>query len=145
MQIRAWLLAVVIGCGGGNKQAASPEPMSNQAQPSSEPPSNHEAAETDAQRDAREAAEAHARVEALSVELDAMEQKVSIAVDAVIAAQNDGDRAAAAERLKLLQREMAELKQRLADASSEAARHRRNRGDKINKECLDNPLAKGCD
>ena len=77
-------------------------------------------------------------------ELDDLDTKVTAAVTAVADAQNDADRAGAKAKLIALQREQAEMKQRAAAAKAAAERAERQKGVKISKECMDNPLAKGC-
>jgi hypothetical protein len=94
-----------------------------------------------AMKDAKEAAE---KVQKLAVDLDAMNEKVSSAVTAVVDAQNDADRAAAKVKLQALQKEKAELEQRIAEAKAASDRAERSKGVHVSKECLDNPLAKGC-
>jgi len=60
------------------------------------------------------------------------------------AAQNDADREAAKSRLQQLQREKSDMEARVAAAKEAAAKGERVKGVKVSKECLDNPLAKGC-
>ena len=92
----------------------------------------------------KDAAEAADKLQKLSTEVDALNDKVSKAVDAVLNAQNDADRAAAKAVLTRLQKDKADLEQRVTDAKATAARAERMKGVHISKECLDNPLAKGC-
>ena len=73
-----------------------------------------------------------------------MDKKLASAVDNVVAAQNDADRAAAKSKLEQLRKEKAEMEARIAAARAAAARAERLKGAKISKECQDNPLAKGC-
>jgi len=77
-------------------------------------------------------------------DLDELDRKIGAAVTAVADAQSDADRARAKAQLAALQKEQSELKQRAADARAAAARADRLKGTKISKECMDNPLAKGC-
>ena len=73
------------------------------------------------------------------------QKKIELALRCPFAdAQNDADRASAKARLIKLQQEQAEMKQRAAEARAAAERAERKKGVKISKECLDNPLAKGC-
>lgn len=62
-----------------------------------------------------------------------------------MAAQNDADRAAAKAKLEALRKERAEMDARIAAAKAAASKAQRKQGAKISKECLDNPLAKGCE
>lgn len=98
------------------------------------------------ERDAavKAAAEAQEKVERLAADLADLDKKLGSAVDNVVAAQNDADRAAAKGKLEALRREKAEMEARIAEAKAAAARAERKKGVKISKECQDNPLAKGC-
>jgi hypothetical protein len=60
-------------------------------------------------------------------------------------AQVDADREAARRKLQQLQREKAEQNQRVAAAKDAAAKAERKQGVNISKECMENPLARGCD
>lgn len=84
------------------------------------------------------------RIAKLVAEQRALDARVAKAVDAVVNAQNDSDRSAAKARLTALQREQSELQTRIAEAKAAAARAAREKGKTVRKECLDNPLAKGC-
>lgn len=92
----------------------------------------------------KDAAEAAEKLRKLATELDALDARVTKAVNAVINAQNDADRSSASATLKQLQAEKADLGVRVAEAKAAAARAERQKGVHISKECLDNPLAKGC-
>ena len=76
--------------------------------------------------------------------VDELDTKVAGAVSAVTDAQNDADRASAKAKLVALQREQYEMKQRAKDAKAAADLAERKKGVKISKECMENPLAKGC-
>ena len=91
-----------------------------------------------AQKDMQEAQE---KVERLAADLD---KKLGSAVDGVIAAQTDADRANAKANLVRLQGEKAAMEQRIAEAKQAAAKAERRKGVKISAECQANPLAKGC-
>ena len=67
--------------------------------------------------------------------------KIDHAVDVVVAAETDRSRADAKATLMDLQRQRAELESRLAALEAQAAKLRRV---VISQDCLDNPLAKGC-
>jgi chromosome segregation ATPase len=81
---------------------------------------------------------------AVQTKLGELDAHVSAAVDAVAAAQTQTDRDALVAKLASLQREKAELEAKMAEAKASAARAERMKGVHISKECLDNPLAKGC-
>jgi chromosome segregation ATPase len=80
----------------------------------------------------------------LAADLDALNDKVAKAVDAIVQAKTDAERAAAKTTLDSLRKEKSELEQRVAEAKAASARAERMKGVHISKECLDNPLAKGC-
>ena len=84
-------------------------------------------------------------VERLQRSLEDMDKRVNEAVDSVVAAQTDADRANAKAKLEALRKEKAEMEAKVAAAKAAAARAQRAKGTKISKECQDNPLAKGCD
>jgi hypothetical protein len=101
-------------------------------------------AEEIAARAAKDAKEGKEVVERLQKDVEVIAKRVDEAVDGLTGAQSQADRDAAKARLDQLRREQAELDARLAEAKSKAARAERLKGVKISKECLDNPLAKGC-
>ncbi len=90
------------------------------------------------------AKEAEDTVNKLQRDLEDLNIRVGAAVDGVVAAQNDADRAGAKSKLEALRREQAEQQSRIAAAKAAAERAKRLGGLKIDKRCLDNPLAKGC-
>lgn len=145
-----WLLVVSLGCSGNDKPEATAMPPRNAAQPAPEDDAarrDREAAakaEADAALAVKEADEARAKLEAIMTELDAVETKISVAVTELADAQNDVERNTAAAKLKLLQREQAEIKQRAMDARAAAEKAERKKGTKISAECQANPLAQGC-
>jgi hypothetical protein len=59
--------------------------------------------------------------------------------------QNEADREAAKQKLEELQKERADMEERAAAAKAAADKAERARGLHVSQECLDNPLAKGCD
>jgi hypothetical protein len=97
-----------------------------------------------AEQAVKDADEAKEKVEKLSADLADLDKKLSGAVDNVIAAQNDADRAGAKAKLVALQKEKADMEARIAAAKAAAAKAERAKGVKVSKECQDNPLAKGC-
>ncbi len=102
------------------------------------------AAEKMAQDAANSAKEAQEKVEKLSNDLLDLGKRVDKATDALASAQNDADRQSARGKLEQLRKERAEMEQHIADAKAAAAKAERNKGVHVSKECLDNPLAKGC-
>ena len=63
---------------------------------------------------------------------------------AIANAQDEADRQAAQEKLAALQKEKADVAERLDAAKAAAERAERKKGVHVSQECLDNPLAKGC-
>jgi len=101
-------------------------------------------AELEAQEAMKQAKAAQENITQVAKDLDAMNERLAGAVDAVVNAQNDADRAAAKAKLEALQKEKADLEAHVAAAKAAADRAERTKGVTISKECLDNPLAKGC-
>jgi hypothetical protein len=101
-----------------------------------------------AQKDRDEAVkaanEAQEKVNALAAAQEEMINQINSANAAVKSAQTNADRAAAESKLAKLQQAQAEMQERIKAAKDAAARAERLKGVKISKECLDNPLAKGC-
>jgi hypothetical protein len=94
-----------------------------------------------AEIDARGAA---AQVDRIEKDLDGLNDRVARAVSAVVDAQNEDDRAAALAKLKQLQAEQYTAKQRVEAARAAAVQAERMKGVHLSKECIDNPLARGC-
>lgn len=90
------------------------------------------------------AKEAQEKVDQLEKSAADMITQINGAIAAVSAAQTDADRSAAANKLAALQRQQAEMQERIRAAKAAADLAERRKGVKISKECLDNPLAKGC-
>ncbi len=103
-----------------------------------------EAAEKRAKEAEKLAQEAQERVERLQRDLEDMDKKVGVAVDSVVAAQNDADRASAKAKLEALRKEKAAMEQRIAEAKAAAALAKRKQGATVSEQCRNNPLAKGC-
>ena len=101
-------------------------------------------AEATAAQAVKDAQEAKEQLDTVMRQLDDLDTKVGQAVNAVADAQNDADRASAKARLIALQKEQYEMKQRAAAARARAEKAERLKGVKISKECMENPLAKGC-
>lgn len=125
-------------------------PIANHAAPAANaeadgPEAAMRKAEQDAIQAVKDAQEAMERLDRLQTDLTALDTKVSAAIDTVIAAQNDADRAAAKARLEQLRAEKAEMDRRIMEAKAKAVRAERKKGVKVDARCLDNPLAKGCE
>ena len=105
---------------------------------------NAEIAKKAADQAVKDAADAKEKLDKVSKDLDDLNDRVNKSVNDVVAAQNDADRAAAKTRLAQLQQEQYEMKQRVAAAKAAADKAERNKGVHLSQECLNNPLAKGC-
>jgi chromosome segregation ATPase len=101
-------------------------------------------AEHEAAQAAKDAKAAQDAVERLQRDAEALEQRLFAATDALAAAQNEADRTSASTKLGQLRREKFELEARIAEAKARAARAERLKGVKINRDCMENPLAAGC-
>lgn len=101
-------------------------------------------AKAEADEAAKAAAEAMHRTEALERDLTDLTTKLDDAIRGAATVQNDIDRATARVRLEQLGARRAELERRIAEAKAAAARAQRGQGITVSKDCLDNPLAKGC-
>ncbi len=77
-------------------------------------------------------------------QVDDMAKQVDAAVAAVAAAKNDKELALAKAKLDELQKQRAKLATDIAAAKANAEKAERTRGVHVSKECIDNPLAKGC-
>lgn len=111
---------------------------------SAEAEKKKEQAELIAKQAVKDAEEAQAAVEKLAADLADLDKKLNTAVDNVVSAQNDADRANATAKLKQLQKDKYEMEQRIAEAKALAAKKERQKGVKISAECKANPLAKAC-
>jgi hypothetical protein len=114
MRAAVAVLGIVLGCNGGD-------------------PRQHELANQEAQRAAQASRDAQERLMKVSKDLEAQHQlaklskdlddlnaKVASAVDAVVAAPSDADRAFVKARLIQLQQEEADLRARIAAAKAAA-------------------------
>jgi uncharacterized protein HemX len=101
-----------------------------------------------AQRDKEEAVrvakEAQDRVDRLSKDMKDQDDRLNSADQALRTAQTDADRRAAQANLDRLRQQKFEMEKRIQEARNAAAKAERAKGVHISKECLDNPLAKGC-
>jgi hypothetical protein len=71
-------------------------------------------------------------------------ERLAAADAAVKSAQTDADRKAAQANLDKLNQQKREMEQRIAAAKAAAEKAKRKEGVHLSKECLENPLAKGC-
>jgi len=90
------------------------------------------------------AKEAQDRVDQLSRDLKEQDDRLTAADAAVKAAQTDADRKSAQANLDRLRQQKFEMEQRIQAAKNAAAKAERAKGVHLSKECLENPLAKGC-
>ena len=101
-------------------------------------------AEIAAQQAINDAKAATEQLNKVTRDLDDLNTKTAAAQAAVNLAQNDADRANANAKLRQLQQEQADMRGRVEAAKQAAATAERRKGVHISKECIDNPLAKGC-
>jgi uncharacterized protein (DUF3084 family) len=101
-------------------------------------------AEHEAVQAAKDAKAAQDAVERLQHDADDLQQRIDAATDALASAQNEADRSSASTKLGQLRRERFELEARIAEAKARAVRVERLKGVKINRDCMENPLAAGC-
>lgn len=84
------------------------------------------------------------RVDELSRDMKEQEDQLNTAEQALRIAQTDSDRRAAQANLDRLRQQKLEMEKQLQVARNAAAKAERAKGLHISKECLENPLAKGC-
>jgi colicin import membrane protein len=101
-------------------------------------------AEEEKQKAIEIAQEAQQKFAQVARDLQEQEGRVSAAESAVKSAQTDADRRAAQSNLEKLRQQKIELEQRNAAAKAAADKAERAKGVHLSKECLENPLAKGC-
>jgi cytoskeletal protein RodZ len=111
---------------------------------SDEAAAKQEKAEQIAKQAVQEAKEAQDRVDQLDRDMKDQNERLAAADTAVKSAQTDADRKAALSNLDKLRQQKFEMEQRIAAAKSAAAKAERAKGVHLSKECLENPLAKGC-
>ncbi len=115
MRTVAWMLVLCLRCDGGAMEAEM-----NQANQDAE-------AELRAKKQAERVAETQKRIEKLQLELVEMDTKVDIAVDAVVAAQNENDRGSAKAKLEALRKEKAAMERQGHAAAAIVSSHPDNR------------------
>jgi len=101
-------------------------------------------AEREKEEYGKQVKEAQALLEKAQKDLDENAAKVDKAISDVGAAQDAVALKAAQQRLQELQREQAEIRQRVEAAKAAAEHAQRLKGVHISDECKNNPLAKGC-
>ena len=74
----------------------------------------------------------------------ARQHKITTLRKRLASAQTDADRRAAQANLDKLRQQKFEMEKRIQEAKNAAAKAERVKGVHLSKECLDNPLAKGC-
>ena len=92
----------------------------------------------------KEKTEAQETLRQLSNDLKEQDKRLGDAEGALKTAQTDADRRAAQANLDKLRQQKYEMEKRLQAAQAAAAKAERAKGAHIPKECLENPLAKGC-
>lgn len=101
-----------------------------------------------AQRDKDEAVrvaqEAQDRVDKLSKDMKDQDDRLNAADQALRTAQTEDERKKAEVELRRLRDQKLDMEKRIQEAKNAAAKAERAKGVHISKECLDNPLAKGC-
>jgi len=88
------------------------------------------------------------RLDSVVRSLEEIEPRLTKAMADVRDAQDQADRATAMARLNELKRQQAEMRERekaARDAAAKAKGKKGKKGKKVPKECIDNPLARGCD
>jgi hypothetical protein len=101
-------------------------------------------AEEIAQKAVQDAKEAQDRVATLDREFKELDKGLTDAQAAVNAAKTEADRVSAQNRLNELRTQKIEMERRIQKAKDDAATLERRKGVHLSKECLENPLAKGC-
>ena len=149
MKLRVLLaLCVVVACGNGDsKEAAKDNGPALGAHKESTPSAEEQqvlAAQAAKEAAVKRAAAARARLDQIEHELEELEKAVDAAVQQTVDAKNAAELATAKQNLQQLQASEAALKARAAQAQADAAAATRAQGVRISKECMDNPLAKGC-
>ena len=92
----------------------------------------------------KEKTEAQETLRKLADDLKEQDQRLSSAENALKTAQTKADRDAAQANLDKLRQQKYEMEKRQQAAQAAAAKAERAKGVHIPKECLENPLAKGC-
>ena len=93
---------------------------------------------------AKVAASARERVTRLEQGAAEMTNRINEMIGAIDSAQSEAERTTARAKLAALQKENAQVQAQIEAARAEAAKAERQKGVNVSKECLENPLAKGC-
>jgi colicin import membrane protein len=101
-------------------------------------------AEDIAQKAVEDAKAAQDRVDQLDREFRDLDKRLGDAQSAFNTARTEADRNAAQAKLDELHRQKLEMEQRIQAAKDAAVKAERKKGVHLSKECLENPLAKGC-
>jgi hypothetical protein len=91
------------------------------------------------------AEQAQELVDRLSRDVKDHDDRIKSAEQALRSAQTDAERRVAQANLDQLRQQQIEMEKRIPEARNAAAAAERAKGVHISKECLDNPLAKGCE
>nr|MBA2544655.1 hypothetical protein [Deltaproteobacteria bacterium] len=131
--MRVVMIALLVACSSPAKQPVAP---TNQADRSAPPPPSDDHAELEkAQREAaqarKDADETMERVDKLAHDLEELDNKVNVAVDAVTSAQTAADRSNAKTKLEQLRKEKAEMDRKIQEEKARAAKAQRTRGQQI--------------
>jgi colicin import membrane protein len=97
-----------------------------------------------AEQAVKDAQAAQERVAALDREFKDLDKGLSDAQTALSSAKTEADRISAQSRLNDLRTQKLEMERRIQKAKDDAAAAERRKGVHLSKECLENPLAKGC-
>jgi chromosome segregation ATPase len=134
---RVWVVVLLIGCSG--------EAVLKQVEADMKAEEARLQMEVERLRAAdREAREAKAQIERLQQDLAETDHEVAAAIDAVVAAQTQADRDSAMAKLDTVRREKAQLESTMAAKKAALDKAKRTQPRELSRECLDNPLAKGC-
>jgi DNA repair exonuclease SbcCD ATPase subunit len=90
------------------------------------------------------AQQAQETVDQLSQDMRDQDARLSAAEEVVRTARADAERQSAQANLDRLRQHKLEMEKRIQEARNAAAKAERAKGMHISRECLDNPLAKGC-
>jgi colicin import membrane protein len=101
-------------------------------------------AELIAQKAVQDAKDAQDQVDKLAHDMKEQDDRLAAADKAVKSAQTDADRHRAQENLDQLRQQKLDMEQRIQAAKDAAAKAERKKGIHLSKECIENPLAKGC-
>jgi hypothetical protein len=147
----AMVATLLVGFGGGCKgdedreRAAQARRVAEQARVRAEQArAAAEQAAAQAEVAARQLREAGERVHRLKLSMNDARAAQNRLTDLVMSATTDVERAAAAAKLDVARQRVSELETKLAEAEAAVERAERLQGIHVTKECLENPLAKGC-